>query len=513
MKFFSVDQIREADKYTIDKEPIVSIELMERAAMACVNWIVEKFDVQTEFKIICGTGNNGGDGLAIARLLIERKYSVHVVVINHSDKRSPDFIANYDKLKSKNTIIEIDSIASFKDKFQLVGTSSLSLGEGRAEVLIDAILGSGLNKPVDGLFADCIKFINQHSLTVISIDLPSGLFCDELNSKTDGIINATYTLTFQFPKISFMFTENANYIGAFSVLNIGLHPDYIAITSTKNYFTTTNDIKLFLKKRSKIAHKGDFGHALLIAGSYGKMGAAVLSSKACMQSGVGLLTVYIPKCGYTILQTTIPEAMVDVDSEENYISDNIKIGNYNAIGIGPGIGTEKQTQNVLKLLIQNSSAPLVFDADAINILSENKTWLSFIPAKSIFTPHPKEFERLVGKSENSMERLQLQRDFSLKYKSYVVLKGAHTAISCPDGNVFFNSTGNPGMATGGSGDVLTGIITSLLAQGYTSQQACVLGVYLHGLAGDFAAHKKTEEGMIASDIIENLNEAFKFLRE
>lgn len=502
MKILSLAQIREADQYTIDKEPVASIDLMERAALACVNWIEERYDAQTEFKIVCGQGNNGGDGLAIARLLTDRNYKAQVFIVNHSEKLAPDFIANYERIGSKNEIVNVISVASFQNKFQPTQNT----------VIIDAILGSGLNKSVTGLIADCISYINRLSLPVISIDIPSGLYGDNLNDATSIIIKANFTLTFQFPKLSFMFTENAGCVGEFSVLDIGLHPEYIGQAPTKDHFITRNDACSFLKTRSKIAHKGIFGHALLIAGSYGKIGAAVLSSKACMRSGVGLLTVHIPKCGYEILQTTVPEVMVDTDEEQNFISNAIKIEKYNAIGIGPGIGVEKETQNAVKLLIQNSSAPLVFDADAINIIAENKTWLSFIPANSIFTPHPKEFERLVGKAKNSEERLQLQREFSFKYHSYVVLKGAHTAISCPDGTVFFNSTGNPGMATAGSGDVLTGIITSLLAQNYSAQQACMLGVYLHGSAGDFAAHKKTEESMIASDIIENLGEAFKFLR-
>jgi hydroxyethylthiazole kinase-like uncharacterized protein yjeF len=502
MKILSIAQIREADQYTIDKEPVSSIELMERAAIACVNWILERYDVQTEFKVICGQGNNGGDGLAIARLLVGRGYKAQVFIVNHSDKLAPDFVTNYERIRSKNEIVNVVSVESLQNKLQPTPNT----------IIIDAILGSGLNKPVAGLIADCIGFINRLSLPVISIDIPSGLYGDDLNDAASIIIKANFTLTFQFPKLSFMFTENAGYVGEFSVLDIGLHPDYIGQAPTKDHFITRNDVCTFLKTRSRIAHKGNFGHALLIAGSYGKMGAAVLSSKAGMRSGVGLLTVHIPKCGYEILQTSVPEVVVETDDEQNFISNAIKIEKYNAIGIGPGIGVEKETQNAVKLLIQNSSAPLVFDADAINIIAENKTWLSFIPANSIFTPHPKEFARLVGKAENSVERLQLQREFSFKYHCYIVLKGAHTSISCPDGSIFFNSTGNPGMATAGSGDVLTGIITSLLAQNYSAQQACVLGVYLHGLAGDFAAHAKSEESMIASNIIENLGEAFRFIR-
>lgn len=510
MKILSIEQIREADTYTIQHEPIASVDLMERAAKRCVNWIMERFDPTTKFKIICGFGNNGGDGLAIARLLTEKNYKVEVFIIapidTVIDKRSADFSTNYERLKlirNDNCVIdEITSILSFQT----------ALVSNKESVLVDALFGSGLNRAIEGLAAQVIDVMNKSNCKIISIDIPSGLYGDTLNEPTDRIISADYTLTFQFPKLSFMFPENADYIGEFTVLDIGLHPNYMDQTQTKNYFTTKTEVKSFLKTRSKAAHKGNFGYALIIAGSYGKMGAAVLSAKAGMHSGAGLLTVHIPKCGYEILQTTIPEVMCETDTETNFITDSIRVEKYNAIGIGPGIGTEKETQNVVKNLIQSSSIPLVFDADAINCIAENKTWLSFVPSNSIFTPHPKEFERLVGKAKNSMERLQLQRDFSIKYNAYVVLKGAHTSISAPGGDVFFNSTGNPGMATAGSGDVLTGIITSLLAQGYNSKQACILGVYLHGLAGDFASHEKTEESMIASDIIEHLSDAYKFLR-
>lgn len=507
MKIVDVNQIREIDKFTIEHEPVSSIDLMERAATSCVNWITEQFDTKTKFTVFCGLGNNGGDGLAIARILSERNFKVNVFIIRYSETPSEDFKVNLERLSALKTISiqEINAVTDLHLKH--------FHEEGQTEVIIDSILGSGLNKPADGLIAEVISFINQQPSPVISIDIPSGLYCDQLNAATDHVVKATFTLSFQFPKLSFMFPETAGYIGKFTVLDIGLHRDYINHTQTQNYFITKNDVRVFLKTRSKIAHKGVFGHALLIVGGYGKMGAAVLSAKACVRTGVGLLTTHIPKIGYDILQTSLPEAMVEVDSEVNFITDNIRIEKYNALGVGPGIGTEKQTQNVVKLLIQNTTVPIVFDADAINSISENKTWLSFIPANSLFTPHPKEFERLVGKTDNSLERLKMQREFSIKYAVYVVLKGAHTAISCPNGDVHFNSTGNPGMATGGSGDVLTGIITSLMAQGYTSQQSCILGVYLHGLAGDFAAHEKSEESMIASDIIEHLSVAFKFIKE
>ncbi len=505
MKIPSADQIRATDSFTIKKEPISSLDLMERASEACVNWIKERFDNKYEFKIVCGTGNNGGDGLAIARLLKKNHYKIEVLIINHSKNRSADFNANLEKLKlisnSNSCIDEINSIESFQTAFLLNDNS----------VIIDALIGSGINKPIEGLASQIIELVNQSDKKIISIDLPSGLYGDKLNNIKDTIIKANYTLSFQFPKASFMYPETAGYVGEFNVLNIGLSSKFIKGLPVQNYLTTKEDIIPLLKKRTKFAHKGDFGHSLIIAGSYGKIGAAVLAAKACLKSGTGLLTMCIPKCGYEIIQATIPEGMVEADPELNFISHEIEIEKYNSVAAGPGLGTNKHTQIFLDKLIQTTFIPLVLDADAINMISENKNWLNNIPENSVFTPHLKEFERLAGKSTNSSDRLELQRTFSKKYSVYVVLKGAHSSISCPNGDIHFNSTGNPGMAKGGSGDVLTGIITSFLAQGYSSEHACIIGVYIHGLAGDIAAQRLSEESMIASDIIESLGSAFKLL--
>ena len=510
MKIFSVEQIREADKFTIEHEPISSIDLMERAAWAISNWIRNGNSI-SNVVIFCGVGKNGGDGLAVARELKSFGHLVKVVIVSHSVSRSNDFIINYNLLKTEKEIetkeIEINEIKSIDE------IPSLVFEMRGAPIIIDALFGTGINKPIEGLFADIINFINKQNSKIISIDVPSGLYCDKSNGVDDVIVKANHTLTFQFPKLSFMFPENAEYVGEFSILDIGLSKEYISQTSTLNYFITKEIVKTFLKTRNRNAHKGNFGHALIVAGSKGKMGAAVLCAKACLYSGAGLVSAHVPASGNDIIQTSIAEVMADVDSESDFITDNIDLEKYNAVAIGPGIGLDKQTQNVLKLLIQNSSVPVVFDADAINILSENKTWLSFIPANSILTPHMKEFERLVGKVSNTEARLKQQIEFSIKYNVFVVLKGAHTSISTPNGEIYFNSTGNPGMATAGSGDVLTGIITSLLAQHYSPTQACILGVYMHGLSGDFAANKKTEETMIASDIIEHLSDAYKFIRE
>jgi len=263
-----------------------------------------------------------------------------------------------------------------------------------------------------------------------------------------------------------------------------------------------------IQKRNPQSHKGTYGHAIIVAGSFGKMGAAVLAAKACLRTGVGLLTMYIPKCGYTILQATVPEAMVICNENENTISASIRLENFNAVGIGCGIGISAETSKAIKKIIQSYEKPMVIDADAINILSKNKAWLDLIPAESIFTPHAIEFERLIGKSSNEEERNTLQIEFSKKHNVYVISKGHHTFISSPNGNTFGNTTGNAGMAKAGNGDALTGMLTALLAQGYTSEQACIAGVYLHGLAGDIAAKQTGEYALMASDLIDTIGKAF-----
>jgi hydroxyethylthiazole kinase-like uncharacterized protein yjeF len=504
MRILSSKQLKEADAFTIKNEPITSIDLMERAATKCAEWILHNKSLlpkegQGSVLVFCGTGNNGGDGLVIARKLIEKEIDVKVYGIQLLHLASADFITNQERLEKLGYTVQMineESIPEIKPH----------------DFVIDCIFGTGLNKALEALAKAVVNQINNAKAFVLAIDIPSGLFSENnLDVKSSTIVKANYTLTFNSVKISFLFSECYSFCGEWEVLDIGLQTSFISEIETPFYLLQKNDIKALLRPRQKFAHKGTYGHALLIAGSYGKMGAAVLAAKAALRSGVGLLSVKIPACGYTVMQTAVLEAMVQSTEGELYVEGNVKNASYAAIGIGPGLGTQSQSAATLKLLIQNQYCPLVFDADAINILAENKTWLSFIKPECVFTPHHGEFERLVGKSSNSYEQLQMQIDFSKKYKAYLVLKGAYTRISTPDGRVFFNSTGNPGMASGGSGDVLSGIITALLAQSYTSLHACLIGVYVHGLAGDIAAEKFTQTSMIASDCINTLPKAFKRL--
>jgi NAD(P)H-hydrate epimerase len=492
VKIFSVPQIKEWDTYTIQNKAISSLNLMETAATACYNWIKQQYDPSTVFIIFCGRGNNGGDGLAIARLLLESQY--HVLVYIVGDKTASDnFEKNLEKLSAiSNEVYFLNSEKPFP-----------ALGN---EIIIDALFGTGLNKKPEGVFSDLIQHINKHKSTVISIDMPSGLFADK-DSTGNAIIMAQCTLSFQSWKLAFVMPQNSFFVGQVVILDIELSADYFNNEQCKFEMTDLQSIQLLFKPRKAFSNKGDYGYACLLAGSYGMMGAAVLSSQSCLRSGVGKLTCYVPEVGYNIIQTAVPEAMCKTSGKKllGKISD---YGDFNAIGIGPGIGDSDTHRDLLKDLFENYHQPLVIDADALNVLSNNKDLYSLIPAKSIITPHPKEFERLFGKSASDLDRIKLALAKSKEFNFYIVLKGHHTFISTPEGKGYFNNTGNAGMATAGSGDVLTGIITGLLAQKYSSIDACLFGVYLHGFAGDLAAKEISQEALISGDIIDYLGKAF-----
>lgn len=503
MKILSSEQIKVCDAFTIKNEPISSIDLMERAAMACIKHIVKNASIDSEFIIFCGKGNNGGDGLAIARFLIKRNYNVKVNVINHSENASEDFTINLTRLNE----LKPDAISIINKEEDLKPIEITS-----NTIVIDALFGTGLNKPLFGITASLVNFINASKVFVISIDMPSGLYADKPNDDTDTIMQSSVTLSFQFPKLSFLMPQNGIYVPEFEVLDIALDKTFIHNIFTPHYYITKSDLKPLLKQRAKFSHKGKYGHALLVAGAYGKMGASVIAAKACLRSGAGMLTVQTPKKGIDILQTSIPEAMVSPDGDEELITELPNMDKITAVGIGPGIGTEPATESVIKKLL-NYTLPVVFDADAINILAHNKTWLSFLAPDSILTPHVKEFDRLTQKHINDFERLESAKQFAVKHRCILVLKSAYTQTVMPDGNVFFNSTGNAGLAKGGSGDTLTGIILGLLARGYTPPQAALIGVYIHGSAADACLKKIHIESLLATDVIAKLPKAFEKLYE
>ncbi|MBV6438854.1 MAG: Bifunctional NAD(P)H-hydrate repair enzyme Nnr [Saprospiraceae bacterium] len=501
MKIFNTAQIRAWDAYTIENEPIASIELMNRAAKTFTDWFIPLYpDTQRPVVVFAGTGNNGGDGLVVARLLHWQLYDVKVLVCDFSGQRSPDF-------QQQLGLLQKDLDVIFLHNYQEL----LQNRDFKNAVIIDALFGSGLSRPLEGEWTQVIDFLNQQPNEIVAIDLPSGLFANQC-TPGESVIHATRTFSFETPKRAFFFPENAGRVGQWDYSSIGLHLDYYTQTETPFHYLTRNQATLLVHPRAKFSHKGTFGHALIIAGSYGKMGAATLAARACLKSGAGLVTVHAPRCGNVVLQTAVPEAMFSAGQRAKHWVEVPDIQSYSAIGTGCGIGQEPETARALEHLLQTlSSAPgagLVLDADALNLLAQHPAWWRHVPRNTILTPHPKEFERLFGKTKDSFERNDLQRLKAQEHGVFIALKGAHTAIASPDGSCWFNSTGNPGMASGGTGDTLTGILTGLLAQGYSPRDAALLGVYLHGLAGDLAARELGQEALTAGDMIEFLGKAW-----
>jgi NAD(P)H-hydrate epimerase len=492
-------QIREWDQYTITHEPIASVDLMERAALACTGWIEAKPWTEKPFFIFCGKGNNGGDGLAIARQLFLRGYSVSVFLLEAERKGTGDFLQNLQRLRELPVDIQF---IQHEDGFPPVGADA---------VIVDALFGSGLNTPLSGIASLLVQYISRSGATIVSIDLPSGMFMDE-SSMGNDIVVADYTLTFQVPKLALLIQDNAPYAGEMVVLPIGLSGSYLSTIPLPLQLTALPGIQALYRPRPRHAHKGMLGHALLIAGSEGKMGAATLAVKACVHTGAGLTTAFVPSCGLLILQIAVPEAMaIKAKSEEHLAGLPDDLERYASIGIGPGIGLHEETAKTFSYVLRRYKKPVVIDADALNLLAQNKEWLTQLPLHSVLTPHPKEFDRVFGEHASGFGRLATAREKAAELQVVIVLKGPYTAVCLPDRTVFFNTTGNAGMAKGGSGDVLTGIITSLLAQGYRSAEAAILGVYLHGLTGELAADSLSIESMTPGDLISYLPKAFRVI--
>jgi len=504
MKIFTSAQIHELDQYTIEKEPISSIDLMERAAQVMTRAITVKWPTTTPVVVFAGPGNNGGDALAVARMMAELEYQVSVYLFNISGSLSPDCAAN------KRRLQESKRVSQFIEVTQEFDPPRLEQGM----LVIDGLFGSGLNKPLAGGFASLVKYINSSAAQVVSLDVPSGLMTEDNTYNVHAnIIRATLTLTLQQPKLSFLFAENQQFIGQLRVLDIRLSQEGIEKMEAQYTIVEENMVRSLMQSRPLFAHKGQMGHALVIAGSYCMAGAAVLTSRACLRSGAGKVTVNTPKRNIPILQISVPEAIVQSGNEETIFTEAVETEDYDALGIGPGLGQSEQTAIALITQLRRAQCPVVVDADAINMLGNHRAWIQQLPKGIILTPHPKELDRLEGHSADSYERLTKARNLAERLQGYVILKGHYTAICMPDGHIIFNPTGNAGMATAGSGDVLTGIITGLLARGYKPQEACVVGVYLHGLAGDLAAADLGEESLLASDIVRYLSKAFKRLKE
>lgn len=505
MKIFTSAQIHELDKYTIQHEPIKSIDLMERASKAIAEAIMRRWTNQTPIVTFAGPGNNGGDALAVSRMLATQGYSVRVYLFNITGRLSDDCAANRQRVRDCKRIKEFMEVTTKFDPPVLEA----------GDLVIDGLFGSGINKPLAGGFAALVKYINQCPARVVSIDMPSGLMTEDNSYNVRAnIIHADLTLTLHGRKLSMFLADCQEFLGEIQVLDIRLSDEYVQKTDAAYTMLDESDIRPRILHRDDFAHKGSMGNAMLIAGSYGMSGAAILASKACLRAGAGKVTVHTPRKNYDIMQISVPEAVLQMDHEETYFSESVDTDDFEALGIGPGLGQQENTAIALITQLKRSQCPIVADADALNILANHRAWIPQLPKGIILTPHPKEFDRLSSVASNgSYERLQRAKDLAQNIHCYIILKGHYSALCLPDGHVVFNPTGNSGMATAGSGDVLTGIITGLLARGYQRRDACEVGMYIHGLAGDIAAKELGKESLIASDIIRYLPKAFMTLSE
>lgn len=497
MKIFSKEQIYEGDKVTAKTQNISSTELMERAGIQIFNWLHMRMQgAPVPIHVFCGIGNNGGDGLVVARHLITHGYNVKTYVVNCSDKRTKDFLVNYDRIKE--TTRKWPDMLNCEADFPAIGPD---------DIIIDGIFGIGLNRPPN----DWVKRLFQHfkasKAFTLAIDMPSGLYSDKVTKDENGVVWANHTLSFASPKLVFFLPETAKYTEQWEILDIGLDADFFQSTETEAELIGKFEMLQVYKPREKFSHKGTFGHSLIVGGSYGKIGSVVLASKAALSSGAGLVTAYVPKCGYQILQTAFLEAMVITDKEVETIK-NIQFDiEPTAIGIGMGMGTNDETISAFKTFLKKNKMPLVIDADGINILSKQNDLLKLLPKEAILTPHPKELERLIGKWKDDFDKLKKVKEFSKTYNLIIVIKGFNT-ITVQNDRLYINSTGNPGLSTAGTGDVLTGIITGLLSQGYESLSAAVFGVYLHGKSADIGVEDFGYQGLIASHVIDYLGKAY-----
>jgi len=497
VKIFSAAQIRACDAYTIHATPIASIDLMERAAGKCVEWLTGQYGKDGLYVVLCGTGNNGGDGLAITRMLHNRGYAAKAFLLQFNTELSADCETNLQRLREiSDELVEILQ----PDMFITDIPENI--------IIVDAILGTGLSRAVQDWVANFISHINQLPNKKIAIDMPSGMPADNIPGEGASIIEADDTLSFQFYKRAFLHEETGRCAGNVHILDIGLDPTFIHSTHTHYHTTDKTHIKAVYRRRKQFSHKGTYGTALLIGGSYGSIGAICLATRAAARAGAGKTRAMLPETGYGIIQSQVPEAMCSINGRK-HITEITGWNTANALGIGPGLGTEWETMRAFEQFIDECKQPIVIDADALNIIGKKPELLSKVPAGSILTPHPKEFERIFGKTVNSMQQVEVARMQAMRYNLYIVLKNRYTAIVSPEGECRYNLTGNAGLATAGSGDVLTGIITGLLAQGYEPGEAAIMGVYLHGLAGDHAAEAHSQEAMIAGDIAEYLGTAFQ----
>ncbi|TVR83337.1 MAG: NAD(P)H-hydrate dehydratase [Saprospirales bacterium] len=500
LKIPTADQVSTLDQFTILNEPITSLELMERASKIFCHWFVKNFPSrENRIMVLAGPGNNGGDGLAVARLLIIEHYNINVLFLGNPDKASEDCKTNFDKF-----------IKIFPNRIKILSTLTDLSQIGPGDFIIDALLGSGLNKPLEGNFLRVVRKVNSLPNKTISIDIPTGMFADE--TTVGDSIQADHVLSFEFPKLSFLMPESEERVKQWDFESIGLLKRGVDELDCNNFFLCKEAVKNAIPPRGKFSHKGVMGKVLLIAGQPGFAGAAILSGRGCLRAGAGLLYILSDESCLTPIQTALPEAIFSSMGKEFQGFNGINLSDFDAIACGPGLGQSPEATDLLLWLLNQipSATKLVLDADALNIVASNKL-LCKLPPNSILTPHPGEFSRLFGLGANDFETLEIQRQASVKYGIHIIYKGRYSRLSTPGGIAFFNPTGNCGMATAGSGDVLTGVIAALLGRGLSGENAAAAGMYIHGRAGDLATYQLGEDGILASDIAQNIPIAMKEL--
>lgn len=500
MRIFNNETIRAIDKATIENENVTASDLVERASEAIANEIISRWRPNKPISIFAGFGNNGADALAVARILIEQGYNPEIFLFNIGG----NMLSNECRI-CRDKLLELGDInfTEIVKNFTLPALSS-------NHVVIDGLFGSGLNKPICGGFTTVIQYINESGATIVSIDVPSGMLGDwNANPINRNIIHANLTLAIQFPRLAFFLKDNAQLVGEWKVLEIGLSKEAIKNSATNFFLVEKSDIRCAIKKRNAFASKADCGSALIVAGSYGMMGAAVLSANAAIRSGVGKITVQSPQCGYNVMQVSAHEAMFVADKHELILTDIAPRHTYDGIAIGPGIGTHEYTIQALEKFLKNTKQPIILDADALNCIALRPSLLNYIPSNSIITPHAGEFDRIFGEHKTDEARLRTALDRAKRYNIIIVLKGRHTAVVRHDGMIFFNSSGNASLATAGSGDVLTGLMAGFLAQGYVPEIASLIAIYVHGVAGEISSETHGIFGVKAGDIADNVGRALK----
>jgi len=499
MKLFTLEDILGIERQTLTQENTKFHDLVERVGNAAANEIASHWRPSVRTVIFAGPGNDGAYALMTASSLLERGYVPHIYLFNIGGNSLNDECRRCrDILRAKYSSDVLEEVVT---KFNIPEL-------GVSDLVIDGLFGPELRQPLTGGFMSLVRYINESGATVVSLDMPSGM-CGDWNHNVSArnVVKADVTLALQYPRLPFFFADFAGLAGQWRVLDIGYSREAAENRQSSFYLIEDDEVRSLLKPREPFSNKSDYGSACLVAGSYGMVGASVLACMGALRAGAGKVTVYGPQCSFSVVQTAAPEAMFMSDKSHHEISDITLPDTFSAIGVGPGIGTSEATVDALDSFIKRYRSPLVLDADALNCIALRPALLNHIPVLSVITPHAGEFDRLFGKQSSHEARLLKAVEVSRKYNLLILLKGHYTTLVRPDGKIYINSSGSPAMATPGSGDVLTGVLTAFMAQGYKPEVAALIAAFVHGRAGELASLRHGQYGVIASDIVNCIGEA------